>query len=107
MVKMYMRSYYKLCDGVLLLCYTGCQCPPGTVELGDRCVAPEDCPVTWSDCLLEPDPGPCEAYGRSWFYNSTSGQCEGFIYGGCEGNNNRFCSEVECNYCCQGQSIRM
>ena len=25
--------------------FPGCFCPQGTVELGDKCVPPEDCPV--------------------------------------------------------------
>jgi tissue factor pathway inhibitor len=41
-------------------------------------------------CTLERDPGPCKAYIPSYFFNSASGQCEKFIYGGCGGNENRF-----------------
>ena len=47
-------------------------------------------------CLLPPEPGVCEAYIPSYFYNATSGQCEEFVYGGCGGNENRFESFTEC-----------
>ncbi len=40
-------------------------------------------------CKLEPEVGLCRAYIPSYFYNSTSGTCERFIYGGCGGNDNR------------------
>ena len=76
-----------------------CQCPRGTVELGDRCVEPEDCPSA-SQCQHPIVSGLCLAYFPSWGYNTTSGQCEKFIYGGCGGNENRFCSQEECEYVC-------
>ena len=31
-----------------------------------------------------------------YFYNSTSGQCEQFIYGGCHGNGNNFETQESC-----------
>lgn len=65
-------------------------------------MSPEECPLQ-SFCQHEPDPGLCLAYIPSWFYNTTSRQCEEFIYGGCGGNDNRFCSKEECDHICQGQ----
>ena len=35
-----------------------------------------------------------------YFYNSTSGRCEVFYYGGCSGNENKFMSIEECNQRC-------
>ena len=40
-------------------------------------------------CKLRPDSGPCLALIRSYFFNSSSGRCELFNYGGCKGNANR------------------
>ncbi|XP_067323230.1 fused toxin protein-like [Anolis sagrei] len=51
-------------------------------------------------CLLPPEPGKCEAYMPSFFFNATSGKCEKFIYGGCDGNENRFGTEKRCLQAC-------
>ena len=37
-----------------------------------------------------------------YFHNSTSGLCEQFIYGGCEGNDNNFETLKECQERCPG-----
>lgn len=51
-------------------------------------------------CELPPEAGPCEAYSEQFFYNSTSETCEQFVYGGCNGNANRFPTEKECQEMC-------
>jgi len=51
-------------------------------------------------CLLEKDPGPCQAEFYRWYFNSETGLCEEFTYGGCLGNGNRFISESECEERC-------
>ncbi len=51
-------------------------------------------------CLWPKEPGPCEAYFPSYFHNSETGECEKFIYGGCEGNGNRFETEKWCDRVC-------
>lgn len=52
-------------------------------------------------CNQEPDSGPCLAYIPQFFYNTTSGKCETFIYGGCGGNLNRFDSLTTCQMYCR------
>ena len=37
------------------------------------------------ECYLSPERGPCKAMLPRYFYNSESGQCEEFIWGGCDG----------------------
>ena len=75
-------------------------------------VRPYDCScvngVCYSDgrlsnpvfCELPPETGPCKAYMPRWFFNTTSGACEEFIYGGCQGNANNFDSLSECENIC-------
>ena len=55
-------------------------------------------------CLLDKDPGPCEAAIRRYFFNRRTGQCEQFIYGGCLGNANNFKSELSCRKTCRSES---
>lgn len=50
--------------------------------------------------MQEKDVGPCEAAMTRWFFNSQTKQCEVFLYGGCEGNDNNFMSEDECKESC-------
>jgi len=57
-----------------------------------------------SDACSQPakEEGTCYDYVLRYSYVSSSGQCEPFYYGGCEGNDNRFESPEEC----QAQCIR-
>jgi hypothetical protein len=38
-----------------------------------------------SNCDLSPDPGPCRAAITKYYFDKKSGNCEEFIYGGCQG----------------------
>ena len=51
-------------------------------------------------CSLEPDFGFCRGYFPRYFHNSTSKQCEEFIYGGCGGNANKFRTLSQCQQTC-------
>ncbi|KAK6180656.1 hypothetical protein SNE40_008665 [Patella caerulea] len=44
--------------------------------------------------------GGCTYNYEHFFFNSTSGKCEKFIYTGCDGNNNRFATEKQCEQVC-------
>ena len=54
-------------------------------------------------CQQTKEVGPCRAAMPRWFYNKQSQQCEGFIFGGCQGNGNNFLSQNECQLKCFGQ----
>ena len=55
-------------------------------------------------CSLPPETGPCRALIKRFFYNSTSGKCERFIYGGCGGNDNNFETLKACESGCKGEN---
>ncbi|XP_026736577.1 kappaPI-actitoxin-Avd3c-like [Trichoplusia ni] len=52
-------------------------------------------------CLQPVDPGICRGQIPAYYFNSETGNCEKFFYGGCMGNNNRFTSKAECNAVCK------
>jgi len=53
-------------------------------------------------CQLNSEAGPCRAnLTHSWYYDKTSGQCRSFIYGGCQGNANRFGTKEICERKCK------
>ncbi|KAL6256932.1 hypothetical protein P5V15_011867 [Pogonomyrmex californicus] len=51
-------------------------------------------------CQLPIERGLCRAYITRYGYNSISGQCERFIYTGCQGNANNFKSMALCEEAC-------
>uniref|UniRef100_W5LA85 WAP, Kazal, immunoglobulin, Kunitz and NTR domain-containing protein 2 n=1 Tax=Astyanax mexicanus TaxID=7994 RepID=W5LA85_ASTMX len=51
-------------------------------------------------CSLPSLQGPCKAYEPRWAYSITLGQCQPFIYGGCEGNENNFETRETCEDSC-------
>ena len=75
----------KLAIPLFVLCFLAAP-PPTLAQIGT--------------CDLPPDPGPCEALITRWYHNAATGQCETFIYGGCEGNANNFETLIECQQAC-------
>ena len=55
-------------------------------------------------CELPQVTGPCEAAIPAFWFNAESGECESFIYGGCQGNENNFPTKAECEAACGGGS---
>ena len=51
-------------------------------------------------CEQPSEVGPCEGLFKRWFFNKQTGYCEPFDYGGCQGNSNRFESELQCRTTC-------
>ena len=60
-------------------------------------IAPTTLPST---CSLPYDIGPCRANHERYYFNSDSGNCEIFFYGGCQGNLNNFESIEGCESEC-------
>ena len=51
-------------------------------------------------CQLPPKVGNCRALKPRWHFNSQSGRCELFHYGGCGGNLNNFATAEACKTKC-------
>ncbi|GEM_PF-6159228 len=51
-------------------------------------------------CTLPAEAGPCEADLPRFYFNASTGQCESFSYGGCEGNANNFETLEACEVAC-------
>ena len=51
-------------------------------------------------CSLPKEVGNCKMAVSRWYFDIGTEDCESFIYGGCQGNENRFSSEEECRDAC-------
>ena len=51
-------------------------------------------------CYDQPETGKCKAYLPSYFYNSTLGICDCYVYGGCGAGANHFSSLYSCQWTC-------
>uniref|UniRef100_A0A8K9WTX4 BPTI/Kunitz inhibitor domain-containing protein n=1 Tax=Oncorhynchus mykiss TaxID=8022 RepID=A0A8K9WTX4_ONCMY len=58
--------------------------------------------LTPDPCLLPMSEGGCWEHVLLWYYHPHSGECRPFVYGGCEGNHNRFNTKQECQRCPNG-----
>ncbi|KAI2660838.1 Tissue factor pathway inhibitor [Labeo rohita] len=51
-------------------------------------------------CALKKDEGPCKAIKERFYFDTDTGRCEHFEYGGCQGNANNFETLQECEKMC-------
>ncbi|CAL1266771.1 unnamed protein product [Larinioides sclopetarius] len=58
-------------------------------------------------CALPQEPGPCLGYYRMWYYDRSDNICKSFVYGGCEGNGNRFEKRTDCETSCVKKVVKV
>jgi hypothetical protein len=85
--------------------YTGCSGNLNNFQSLDECIV--FCrPLTPNSrdplqiCAQPKVVGPCRAAWQRFYFNTTHGRCERFTYGGCDGNQNNFDSEIDCEQTC-------
>lgn len=54
-------------------------------------------------CRLPRESGPCHGYYQRWYYSMENRQCQMFIYGGCDGNMNRYNTFEHCDAVCNAR----
>uniref|UniRef100_A0A8C6CX51 BPTI/Kunitz inhibitor domain-containing protein n=1 Tax=Moschus moschiferus TaxID=68415 RepID=A0A8C6CX51_MOSMO len=58
-------------------------------------------------CLEPKLKGPCKDQMTRYFYNATTGHCEPFVYGGCEGSKNNFQTLSDCIVTCSPLTVSL
>ncbi|XP_029984267.1 papilin b, proteoglycan-like sulfated glycoprotein isoform X2 [Sphaeramia orbicularis] len=92
------RSRYGCClDGV-----TAAQ---GFGRLGCPEYQPPVQTPTSDVCSLPRDDGPCDTWAVRFYYDSGTGKCTEFWFGGCHGNGNNFVTMDACQRRCGGRTV--
>ncbi|CAI5778610.1 papilin-like isoform X2 [Podarcis lilfordi] len=97
--KFYYNPQNKTCE---MFIYGGCGGNDNQFETQMECIWRCRNPDI---CKLPKETGPCKAAMPRYYYNPATKTCEVFVYGGCEGNENRFESLSECEHACKKPDI--
>ncbi|KHJ42566.1 Kunitz/Bovine pancreatic trypsin inhibitor domain protein [Trichuris suis] len=107
--KYYYNKESKKCETFV---YGGCQGNENRFDTLEECEAKcgedkkEGVPPAGPDaptddpCILPKDSGPCKASHRKWYFDTHRKVCRMFVYGGCDGNANRFDTKEQCQQRC-------
>ncbi|KAM6089735.1 uncharacterized protein LJ206_004050 [Theristicus caerulescens] len=57
-------------------------------------------------CLQPMDEGSCQHYALLWYYHAEANACRPFVFGGCQGNSNRFETKWKCERRCKTSAVR-
>uniref|UniRef100_A0A673C7A5 Uncharacterized protein n=1 Tax=Sphaeramia orbicularis TaxID=375764 RepID=A0A673C7A5_9TELE len=103
------RFFYNVTDQTCRrFTYGGCDANSNNFETKEECestcsgvTAECNTAVIQSErCKAELQVGPCRAAFQRWYFNSLTGRCQRFIYGGCKGNKNNYENEESCRSMC-------
>ncbi|WKY11925.1 hypothetical protein Q1695_003474 [Nippostrongylus brasiliensis] len=104
-IRWYWDNERKICD---VFTYTGCQGNGNNYASREECLAichKEATPVVSNDfsnvCKNDVDAGECNGVFQRFAFDTESGECRPFTYGGCGGNGNNFATLAECRIKCQ------
>ncbi|XP_052769423.1 papilin-like [Mya arenaria] len=80
--------------------YGGCQPNENNFDTLDAC---EKACNNWASnvCSLPKVVGLCKAYFPRWYFDKDTCTCRTFVYGGCQGNDNRFDTKEDCESHCR------
>lgn len=92
----------ELCVNEMLSDYTGGEEEDEEGDLPDLPTASLN-----DECDLPATSGFCRGFFTRWHWNTDSGSCETFVWGGCGGNANNFETEEGCQQKCQPQERSM
>ncbi|XP_077968158.1 carboxypeptidase inhibitor SmCI-like [Styela clava] len=92
------RFYYNtVTERCEVFHYGGCKGSKNRFLTRRECES--NCPAK-QGCLEPKKRGPCGNYSSRYYFNRRTRQCERFIYGGCQANENNFLSKEECEKKC-------
>ncbi|XP_025027504.1 collagen alpha-3(VI) chain isoform X11 [Python bivittatus] len=57
-------------------------------------------------CQLKKEDGPCRDFVLKWYFDPNTASCARFWYGGCDGNENRFNTQKDCEKVCISAHIK-
>ncbi|XP_077521294.1 uncharacterized protein LOC144132630 isoform X2 [Amblyomma americanum] len=81
--------------------YGGCQGNGNNFETKELCEYSCDPKTDYQkQCLSRPETGPCRAHMVLWAFNIVKGHCEQFVYGGCDGTDNKYLTKEMCEKNC-------
>ncbi|XP_068619320.1 papilin [Battus philenor] len=98
--KFYFDAAYSRCQEFL---YGGCHGGPNRFSTFEECE--QVCRPETDPCKQRPEPGNCLAYLPMWYYDEERDDCNQFVYGGCNGNDNRFDTKEDCEGRCKKRPL--
>ncbi|KAL3863774.1 hypothetical protein ACJMK2_005509 [Sinanodonta woodiana] len=80
--------------------YGGCEGNRNRFASGYQCLKVCGYGSLAKQCTLPLKTGSCNATSPAWYYDTENNKCKEFMYGGCDGNDNRFDDEMSCMQIC-------